>query len=312
MPFADLHCETISRLLAARRQGLTASLREDDRLHIDLIKLRDSGTMMQNFALFVNLKQTEDPLQEVLTMADLYEEELAQNTDLACPVRSFADLEAARRSHRVGCVLTVEEGGVCRGSLPILRTLYRLGVRMLTLTWNYPNELGQPNGQPGGLTETGAAFISELEALGMIPDVSHLGDDGFWDVCRLASKPFVASHSCCRALWDHPRNLTDPMIRAIADRGGLVGMNYYANFLGPRPMSHWEDVVRHLRHVVDVGGLSAAALGSDHDGIGCPLEWEHAGHLDQLTAALERAGFTPREIDAICWKNVWNLYRELL
>ena len=312
MPFADLHCDTISRLLAGRRLGLTAGLRQDDRLHVDLMKLHASGAIVQNFALFVNLAKVEDPWQEVLTMADLYEEEMAKNQDLACPVRSFADLEAARRSGRVGCVLTVEEGGVCRGRLPLLRTLYRLGVRMLTLTWNHPNELAQPNGQPGGLTETGVAFLAEMEALGMIPDVSHLGDDGFWDVCRLAKKPFVASHSCCRALWDHRRNLTDDMIRAIADRGGVVGMNYYASFLGPYSTSRLEDVTRHLRHVVEVGGLSAAALGSDFDGIDCPLEWEHAGHLDRLTAALDQAGFTPEEIDAICWKNVWNLYRELL
>ena len=103
----------------------------------------------------------------------------------------------------VGCLLTVEEGGVCLGRLPLLRTLYRVGVRMLTLTWNYPNELGQPNGQPGGLTETGLAFLEEMERLGMIADVSHLGDDGFWDVARHAKRPFLASHSCCRALRDH-------------------------------------------------------------------------------------------------------------
>lgn len=85
-----------------------------------------------------------------------------------------------------------------RGSLPLLRTLYRLGVRILTLTWNYPNQLGAPNGQAGGLTETGFAFLAEMEALGMLPDVSHLSDGGFWDVCRAARRPFLASHSNAR------------------------------------------------------------------------------------------------------------------
>ena len=240
MPFIDLHCDTVSRLLATRRAGQPGSLRQAD-CHIDLEKLKGSDYLLQNFALFVNLKGGRDPLQEVLTLADLYWEELANNKDLAQPVLSFADLEAARREKKLGCLLTVEEGGVCLGRLSLLRTLYRVGVRMLTLTWNYPNELGQPNGQPGGLTETGLAFLEEMERLGMIADVSHLGDDGFWDVARHAKRPFLASHSCCRALRDHRRNLTDEMLKALADNGGLVGVNFYSAFLGPHELSRTEE-----------------------------------------------------------------------
>ena len=220
MPFLDLHCDTVARLLAARRAGLPGDLRRGTPGgHLSLEALRQSGALLQTFALFVNLSpppagdpedlyarsmghRETDPLEEVLTLADLYWQELAQNADLARPVLSFQDMEAARREGRLACLLAVEEGGVCRGQLPLLRTLYRLGVRMLTLTWNYPNQLGFPNGQPGGLTETGRAFLAEMETLGMLPDVSHLGDEGFWDVCQLAKKPFLASHSCCRALWD--------------------------------------------------------------------------------------------------------------
>lgn len=311
MPFIDLHCDTISRLLNARRTGEAGSLRQAD-FHIDLEKLKGSGYLLQNFALFVNLKGGRDPLQEVLTLADLYWEELANNKDLAQPVLSFADLEAARREKKLGCLLTVEEGGVCLGRLSLLRTLYRVGVRMLTLTWNYPNELGQPNGQPGGLTETGLAFLEEMERLGMIADVSHLGDDGFWDVARHAKRPFLASHSCCRALRDHRRNLTDEMLKALADNGGLVGVNFYSAFLGPHEVSRTEDIVRHIRHVMDVGGEELAALGSDFDGIDCPLELEHAGHMDRLIRALEQGGFTPRQIERVCWQNAWDFYERTL
>lgn len=311
MPYIDLHCDTISRLLAARRAGASGSLRRSA-FHVDLEKLRHSGYLLQNFALFVNLKGGQDPLQEVLTLADLYREELDKNRDLAQPVRTAAELEAARRAGKLGCLLTVEEGGVCLGQLPLLRTLYRLGVRMLTLTWNYPNELGRPNGQPGGLTETGLQFLAELERLGMIADVSHLGDDGFWDMVRHAKRPFLASHSCCRALQPHRRNLTDEMLRALADRGGLVGVNFYADFLGPHETSRTEDIVRHLRHVLDVGGEDLAALGSDFDGIDCPLELEDAGHMDRLVRALEQGGFAPRQIERVCWQNAWDFYRRTL
>lgn len=163
MPFIDLHCDTISRLLNARRTGEAGSLRQAD-FHIDLEKLKVSDYLLQNFALFVNLKGGRDPLQEVLTLVDLYWEELANNKDLAQPVLSFADLEAARREKKLGCLLTVEEGGVCLGQLPLLRTLYRVGVRMLTLTWNYPNELGQPNGQPGASRRRGLRFWKRWNA----------------------------------------------------------------------------------------------------------------------------------------------------
>lgn len=334
MPFVDLHCDTVSRLLACRRAGLPGSLRAAEGFHVDLEKLRKSGYLLQNFALFVNLqgetltpsaagspedlyrlsmgRKAEDPLAEVLTLADLYWNEMAKNRDIARPVLSFQDMEEARRAGKLACLLTVEEGGVCLGQTALLRTLYRLGVRMLTLTWNYPNRLGFPNGQAGGLTETGVQFLGEMEALGMIPDVSHLSDDGFWDVCRLSRKPFAASHSSCRALWDHRRNLTDDMLRAMGDKGCLVGVNFYAGFLGPGETARLADITRHIRHMLDVGGPDLVALGSDFDGIDCPLELGDAGHMDRLVAAMESGGFTGREIEAVCWKNAWEFYRRVL
>ena len=312
MPFADLHCDTISRLLAARRAGLPWTLRDTDNLHINLNKLHQSGYLLQNFALFVHLKEVASPWAEVLALTQLYTQELSANEDLISPVRTFDDLDQARQAGKIAAVLTVEEGGVCEGDPARLRTLHRLGVRMLTLTWNDENGLAAPNGKPGGLTDTGRAFLTEMEALSIIPDISHLGDDGFWEVCHRATRPFVASHSNCRALWDHRRNLTDEMIRALADRGGIVGVNFYAHFLGPGNTSRLTEIVRHLRHMIDVGGLACAALGSDFDGIDCPLELGDAGHMDRLVQALDQAGFTPREIDAVCWNNVWNFYRDTL
>ena len=312
MPFIDLHCDTISRLLSCRRAGGTDTLRAGPGGHISLEKLRRSGCLLQAFALFVDLKQTQDPLREVLALADLFRTEAEANRDLLLPVKTFSDLERARAENRIAALLTVEEGGVFGGDPAMLRTLYRLGVRLVTLTWNYTNELGQPNGQPGGLTETGFAFLEEMERLRILPDVSHLGDDGFWDVCRAAKRPFLASHSCCRALRDHPRNLTDGMIRAIADRGGIVGLNFYARFLGEDPVSRTGDIVRHLRHLLDVGGPAVAALGSDFDGIDCPVELGDSGDMGRLAEVLDAAGFTDREIEAVTWKNAWDFFRETL
>ena len=287
-------------------------LRDSEPMHINLEKLQKSGYLLQNFALFVNLAEETDPWGAVLTLAELYTSEVEKNRDLVTPCRTFADLEQARADGKIAAVLTVEEGGVCKGDVENLRTLHRLGVRMLTLTWNHENELGFPNGQSGGLKEKGAEFLAEMESLGMIPDVSHLNDEGFWDVCRLAQKPFAASHSSARTLWPHRRNLTDEQIKAVADRGGVVGVNFYSDFLADREITQTADVVRHMKHMRDVGGLDVVALGSDFDGITCPLEMVDAAGMDQLVRAMEHAGFTQREIDRICWENVWAFYRRTL
>lgn len=308
MPFADLHCDTIARLCHGEAVGLF----DAPALHIDLKKLQKSGHLLQCFALFVNLKQTADPWSAVLRMAERFRREWEENAAILTQVRTAQDLQIARQTKKIAAVLTVEEGGVCQGKLERLAVLHRLGVRMLTLTWNYPNELGQPNGRPGGLTPKGFAFLEELERLGILVDVSHLGDDGVFDVCRHAKKPFVASHSCCRALRDHPRNLTDEMIRAIAQGGGLIGVNFYAPFLGTEPISTTKNILRHVRHMIAVGGLDAVALGTDFDGIDCPLELSNAGELGRLAEKMHRSGFTEREVEAVCWKNAWRFFNDRL
>ena len=312
MAFADLHCDTISKVLNARLAGEDCALRDGAGLHSSLKNLRAGGCVLQNFALFVDLSETSDPWGRVLHLAEVLASELERNADLARPVLSFADMERAREEGKLAAVLTVEEGGVCGGDLRRLRTLHRLGARMMTLTWNYENELAAPNGRPGGLTGTGVAFLEEMERLGVIPDVSHLGDDGFWEVCRRAKRPFVASHSSARTLCPHRRNLTDEMLRAIGDRGGLAGVNFYAPFLGESPVTRTEDVVRHLRHMADRAGIDAVALGSDLDGIDCALEIGDAAGMGQLETALRRGGFSERETEKILWKNVWDFYRENL
>lgn len=312
MSFIDLHCDTLSRLLADRRAGGADTLRAGPGGHVSLEKLRDSGYVLQAFACFVDLKAANDPWGEALALAELYREEAEKNRDLLIPVLSFSDLEQAKAEGKTGGLLTVEEGGVLEGELDRLSVLHKQGVRLITLTWNYENELGYPNGKAGGLKPRGLDCLGEMERLHMIPDVSHLGDDGFWDVCRAAKRPFLASHSCCRALRDHPRNLTDDMLRSLADRGGIVGVNFYSHFLGTDPVSRTADILRHLRHMLDVGGLHLPALGSDFDGIDCALELGDAGGMPSLIEAMDAAGFTAEEIEAVTWKNAWNFLYETL
>lgn len=322
MKVIDMHCDTFFEILLAEKAGGTLSLRENER-HIDLAKMRKGCYMLQNFAMFVPLDRVEDPMESVLHMIDIYHREIEANSDLIGKVSTYADIEKNAADGKLSAMLTIEEGGVCRGKLHILRDLYRLGVRMITLTWNFENELGYPHTvtrlpdydpkKKYGLKDQGFAFVEEMERLGMIVDVSHLSDDGFYDVLSAAKRPFVASHSNARSVCPHTRNLTDDMLRRLADRGGLTGINFCGDFLDMEsPVSKTEAIVRHIKHIVNVGGIACVGLGSDFDGIDNELELYDCSQMPSLADEMKRQGFNEAEIEAVFYKNVLNLYREIL
>jgi len=244
----------------------------------------------------------------------------------------YEDIASNEKAGKMSGMLTVEEGAVCKGEIAKLQRLYDMGVRMLTLTWNYPNELGFPNldstrgkivdyfftpDTKGGLTDKGREFVAEMERLGMIVDVSHLSDAGFYDVLEVAKKPFVASHSNARGVCGCVRNLTDDMIRKLAERGGCTGLNFYADFLRTVPVGETnpgaiEDVVRHAMHITNVGGIEVLGLGSDFDGIDTNEALPGAESMDRLWDALHKAGYLRSELDKIFAGNVLRVYREVL
>ncbi|MBQ9270298.1 MAG: dipeptidase [Oscillospiraceae bacterium] len=314
----DMHCDTVSCLWKLRQNGAPEKLRSCG-LSVDLEKLKQGNYLLQNFAMFVMLRDTSDPLQSVLELIDEYYRQMEENKDLIAPVYSIGDIERNRNAGLLSALLTVEEGGVCKGSLEVLRVLYRLGVRMMTLTWNFENELGYPGTNmknrpvsPMGLKPRGIEFVREMNRLGMIVDVSHLGDGGFWDVAEYCKGPFVASHSNARAVCGHGRNLTDDMIRTLADHGGVMGINFCADFLREKNGGTIDDMIRHMKHIRNVGGIGVLGLGSDFDGIENTPEVEHAGMMPALALAMERAGFTGRDIEAVFCENVLRVYREIL
>lgn len=303
MQIIDLHCDTISALFKCRQAG---GLRANQ-LSVDIGKLEQAGSLAQFFAMYVNLEETDHPLEECLQLIDCFYQELNGNDDKIALATCYADIEKNKRLGRISAFLTIEEGEVIGGKLSNLRIFHRLGVRLMTLTWNYPNRIGFPNCRPEyqacGLTEFGRAVVAEMNQLNMIVDVSHLSDQGFYDVAACSSRPFVASHSNARTLAGHPRNLTDEMIRLLAQKGGVVGINFANHFLGDSPVSRVEDIVRHIRHIYQVGGIDVLALGSDFDGIDPRLEIAHIGQINKLTGALKASGFREGEIEKICNKN---------
>ncbi|MGX8679967.1 MAG: dipeptidase [bacterium] len=322
MMIADMHCDTLYELDRQEKSGLSASLRHND-LMLDLEKMKQSHYLIQNFAVFTNLKVDTDPERHVQELIDLYYRQLAQNRDLIRPVYRYQDIIDHQKQGLMSAMLTLEEGAVIKNDLAYLRHYDRLGVRMITLSWNYPNGLSYPNVHDGleyhicdekhGLSDLGREYVREMERLGMIVDVSHMSDRGFYDVLNLTTKPFVASHSNARTVCPHARNMSDEMILALAKRGGVMGINYYARFLKQQASAGMlEDLVKHILYIRNLAGIDVIGLGSDFDGIDCPLEFKDAGGMEMIAAALKEAHLTEDEIDRIFYKNVLRVYEAVL
>ena len=322
MKVADMHCDTISELFYRKMEGKDYSILKND-CHLDLERMKAGDYCLQNFALFTEMAGHERPFEYCMQLVDLFYTEFEKYKDRIGIVTSYEDIEKNRQAGKMSAMLTIEEGGVCQGELAFLRDFYRIGVRMMTITWNHKNELGHPNKsslKPEtelGLTERGIEFVKEMEAIGMIIDVSHLSDAGIWDVFRYTKKPFVASHSNARAVAGNPRNLTDGMIKRMSERGGVAGINYYCEFLrdwkeGEERSSRIRDMISHMKHMKQVGGIQCIGLGSDFDGIEGELEIKSPADMPALESAMGKAGFTGSEIEAVFSGNVLRVYKEIL
>lgn len=330
MKLVDMHCDTISEIYEKKKEGRDVSLQKGG-CKVTVRGLQDSCTMLQCFAMFVNLKKhREEAYAYANALIDTFDQELKENPGLSL-VKSYGDILENQRLGKISAMLTLEEGEVIEGSLEKLKALYDRGARMMTLTWNYENSLAFPNevkvdskgcfymvpDTTRGLTKRGFEAVAYMQELGMVVDVSHLSDRGIFDVLKIAKKPFVASHSNARAMASHPRNLTDEMIRRMAEGGCVAGLNFYPGFLsdhftGRKKISYVEDCISMVKYMLRVGGSDFPALGSDYDGFEEELEWRDASGTPVLIEAMERAGIPGAQIDKITHENALRVFRETL
>lgn len=325
MKVIDMHCDTIYEINRMQKEGKKIGLR-DNELNISLKKMQEGDYLLQNFAMFTPLKQVDDPVKHVQDLIDTFYQEIEKNSDLISVVYSYDDICQNMKQNKMSALLTLEEGAVVNNDLAYLRNYYRLGVRMIALNWNYVNGIGHPNfdmnddthgfhccDTQNGLTEFGIEYVKECEKLGMIIDVSHLSDAGFYDVLKYTNQPFVASHSNAREVCDHARNLSDDMIRELSKRRGVMGINFASDFLNEHDdMSRISSMVKHIQHIVKIGGINCVGLGTDFDGIPQNLELKDASYMPQLYHALEEAHFSKEDIEKIFYKNVLRVYQEVL
>lgn len=334
MRWIDMHCDTLSEIWRGNAQSL-----ECNGLCVDLERLKKAGAKTQFFACFVNAAGSGSDVWErawknVLGMTELARssegEQLhfireAGEVEGGNPINPVCPPVPEQEFSGIKGILTVEEGGVLNGKMERLDELYRRGIRLITLTWNYENCIGSPNSldpqvMERGLKPFGIQVVERMNELGMIIDVSHLSDGGFWDCIRCSRTPIVASHSNARSLCSHPRNLTDEMLRALGNKGGVAGVNFYSAFLrekdgtGESVRAGLEDIVRHMRRMMDQAGEDAVALGTDFDGFeteALPEKIRGVQDMDLLWEAMKRSGITSRQIDKIAYGNVSRIMKEV-
>lgn len=314
----DLHCDTLMKV------AKSGNLDENGKSHVSLKGLQEGGVALQCFADFVPTgmfpKWIRKPATNMMFNGFYknYQRMMAYHADTLFPVLTKADLDKAGKDGKIGVLLTIEDGGVLGDKLENVKKYYDKGVRLVTLTWNHPNAIGYPNSDDPelmnkGLADFGKEVVKEMERLGMVVDISHVSDGVFYDVAKMATKPFMASHSNARAVCGHRRNMTDDMIRTLADKGGVMGLNLGPEFVGAvEGVTRLEDLVTQILHIRDVGGSDVLALGSDFDGIQGTLDIAGPQDWPKLEDALKKAGLSDEELDKMWYMNAERVFRAVL
>jgi membrane dipeptidase len=310
----DGHCDTILEVMNHKR-----TLEKKSTFgHLDIPRMKEGGIDVQFFAVFIeDIYKPDRALKRTLQLIDCFYREMEKNQDDILLVTNYNQIEEVNSAGKIAAILSIEGGEALEGDLGVLRILYKLGVRLLTLTWNQRNRIADGIGESrtgSGLTEFGLNVIDEMNDLGMIIDVSHLSETGFWDVVKRSKTPIVASHSNCYTLCPHPRNLKDDQIKALADKEGVIGITFVPNFLTQeKRKTTVKDVVKHIDYLVEKVGVDYVGLGSDFDGTGdLPLGLEGVDKIPNLTEELIDRGYKEKEIEKILGGNFLRAFKDIV
>ena len=308
----DLHCDTLTRDMWASQPPACGPL-VNPAYHIALGKMPRNLRWVQCFAIFVpDNYRGQDAIDFFDRYRAVFDRQMVAHGDKVSPCRSFSDMEQALEAGKFAAVLTVEGGAALAGQPERSQVLRDAGVRMLTLTWNGPNELGSGHDSSAGLTACGREAVAELERCGVLVDVSHLNDRGFEDLLSVAKKPFVASHSNARSVCGHRRNLPDAFIREIADRGGLIGLNYSKDFLSDSGRGNLDDLYRHVCRFLELDAGACLALGSDFDGTDIHPDLDSVEKSLSIYGYLTQHGIPADTADGILFGNAWRFFKAWL
>lgn len=310
MKYIDMHCDTLTESYL-RKIPL-----DSDLLQCNFSKLKNSNCVAQCFAIFT---QGKSAINTFFACLDSYEKGVKENS--IKKILSFSDLNYCIKNNILGSILTVEDLGLFENNLEKVLLLGNLGVRMASLVWNYENNFAYPNlifkdNTPNflsrefrGLKNKGAEIVDILDCQKIIIDISHLSDGGVSDILKNRKIPIVASHSNTQKVCNVSRNLTDELIKKIANCGGIIGVNFCKAFLGDG--ENFNLVLQHIKHLIKIGGEEVIAFGSDFDGIPQTQDIENCLKMPLLIEYLQQNGIKDDTLEKLCYLNFARVFKEV-
>lgn len=323
--------------------------------HVDLPRLREGGYDAVFWAIWMGKTPGDGTAtKKAIKRIDSVHEMIRKFPDDLMLATTAADIRAAAAQNKIACLMGVEGGHIIEDELAVLRTYHSLGVRYMTLTHSFNTNWGDSAGtdmpvepEHNGLTEFGKEVVTEMNRLGMMVDISHVSDSTFWDALEVSKAPLLASHSSCRALADHPRNMSDEMIKAMAEKGGVIQINFYTGYMDPEkirlavsirptvleirekyaddPDKMYEEeervyleafsaetpasiVVDHIEHVIKIAGADHVGLGADWDGVEqLPVGLEDCSKISYITKEMLARGHDEETIKKVLGGNMLRL-----
>lgn len=297
---ADTHSDTLYEI-GVKKTPL-------DRLMINPDRLKKGGVTLQTFALWSG-RQGNQGDYETIAQQELSAVSAFENAGI-----HQVDDPSQAKEGECSFMLSLEGCEVFEKGLYAVEDWRRKGIRMGALVWNNPNAIGTPaKGEVSvGLTAYGLQVVKEMQRVGIAVDTSHLNEGGFYDLFAKGDRPPMASHSCCRALCDHVRNLTDEQLRLMIREGSFVGVNFYPYFLNQAGQANCENIAQHIDHICQMGGENMVGFGSDFDGIEVtPADLRNTEDMPNLLSCLRKRGYTENALEKIAGKNLLDYFARI-
>jgi membrane dipeptidase len=263
MVILDAHCDTLIRVIDSEK-----TLCSND-CDLDIERMHKRGNYVQFFAAFIHPNYYRgNAMKRAIDLIDKFYRDCEECKGKVTVCCNHKDVLETINSKKVAAILAIEGGEALQGSLAALRAFYKLGVRSICLTWNHRNEIADGVGETiseGGLTNFGREVVEEMNKLGMLIDLSHISEKGFWDVMALTKEPVILSHSNSKTICNHRRNITDKQILALKNNGGVMGITLYPSFINEEGIIKISDIIKHIEHIISLVGENHVGIGTDYD-----------------------------------------------
>jgi membrane dipeptidase len=317
LPIADCHADTLSRLLVLEDEDMSLYLPQAKH-HADYPRMHAAGVRLQIFSIFtMPYEAGHYGAVRSLQMMQIFREDIRKHPEHFAMIESRADIDALeQKPEKLYGLFSMEGASPLCGDLKMLEVFYRQGLRAIGLTWNHRNELGDGLGVGSnyGLTPFGREVVQRMNELGMVVDLAHINEAGFWEALELSQDPVIASHANAKALCGHRRNMSDSQLAAIKAKNGFVGLCFAPSFLNDNDsLASIDDAVRHIDYLCEQMGPDHVVFGSDYDGIeSVPKGLEDVSRFPDLVARLQALGYSQEDLYKICFGNVLRVYRSVL